>query len=250
MELQKLTDFLDEYLAINEYEDTSLNGLQVEGAREINKIAIAVDACSETFMKAAALRADLLLTHHGIYWKKPYALTGIHANRVRLLFNNNLSLYAAHLPLDLHPIIGNNVSLIEMMGLELGEKFGTYHGITIGYTGTSKKSLSLDNLVKRLEDGLKVKSRVYNFGSEDIKTVAAISGGGASMLEQVWGSDIDTFITGEYDHVSYHSAKEMGINLIFCGHYATETLGVNKLGKIIEDKFGIESVFVDVPTGM
>ena len=112
------------------------------------------------------------------------------------------------------------------------------------------KVIKYGDLVKKLETVLEVKSTGYRFGKENVKKIAVISGDGASMLEQAAGTDIDTFITGESDHVSYHTAKELGINLVFCGHYATETVGVKNTGKLIEEKFGLETVFIDVPTGM
>ncbi|MCP4724485.1 MAG: Nif3-like dinuclear metal center hexameric protein [bacterium] len=250
MDIKELTAFLNEYFAISDYQDSSLNGLQVEGNSEINKVALAVDACSETFSKASALRADLLFVHHGLYWGKPFALTGFHADRIKLLFNNELSLYAVHLPLDLHPETGNNAGILKMLDVEIGEPFGEYHGIKIGYRGTLKDGLKYDDLLTKLEKTLNTNPSGYKFGSDRISNIAVISGGGASMLEQTIGSNIDTFITGESDHVSYHTAKELGINLIFCGHYATETVGVKNVGGLLEEKFGLETVFLDVPTGM
>ncbi|MFC1493546.1 Nif3-like dinuclear metal center hexameric protein, partial [candidate division KSB1 bacterium] len=197
-----------------------------------------------------ALRADLLFVHHGLYWGKPFALTGFHADRIKLLFKNELSLYAVHLPLDLHPEIGNNAGILKMLDFEVGEPFGEYHGIKIGYKGILKYSIKYDDFLARLKKNLNVTPTGFRFGSDSVSNIAVISGGGASMIEQIVGTNIDTFITGESDHVSYHTAKELGINLVFCGHYATETIGVKNTGRLLEEKFGLETVFLDIPTGM
>ncbi len=250
MELYELTSYLNDYFSISEYQDSSLNGLQVEGSNEITKVALAVDACSETFSKASALRADLLFVHHGLYWGKPFALTGFHAARIKMLFKNELSLYAVHLPLDLHPEIGNNAGILKMLGCEIGEPFGEYHGIKIGYTGRFNGGIKYDDLLLKLQGSLNVMPAGYQFGKENICNIAVISGEGAPIVEQTVGTNVDTFITGEADHVRYHTAKEMGINLIFCGHYATETVGVKNVGALLEEKFSLETVFLDVPTGM
>jgi len=250
MKLTELTDFLDEYLSIADIEDKSLNGLQVECRSEVHKVALATDACLETFLKAASLRADFLLTHHGIFWGKQFAIRGIHAERIKTLISNGISLYAVHLPLDLQPEIGNNVELIKLLGFEVAKPFGMYQGVAIGYTGRRKKPVSYRTILNKLQKELGVKPNGYQFGTDRIKTIAVISGGGASMIEQVTGKEIDLFLTGESDHVSYHLAKELQVNLVFSGHYATETLGIRSLGRVIEEKFGLETVFIDVPTGM
>lgn len=250
MRLTELTDFLDKYLKVDEIEDIALNGLQVEGGGEVNKIATATDACSETIHKAASLKSDLLLTHHGIFWGTVFAIKGMHAERIKTLLTNGISLYSAHLPLDAHPEVGNNVELVKLLDFELAEPFGVYHGVSIGYIGRRKTPLDFDTLIKKLEDGLNARPAGYNFGPGQITTIGVISGNGTSMLEQVRGTDIDLFLTGEQDHTGYHLAKELNINLVFAGHYATETLGVRSLGNLIQEKFGIESVFIDVPTGL
>ncbi len=250
MKLNELTHFLDDYLSVNEIDDIALNGLQVEGNEEVNTIALATDACAETFMKAASLRADLLLAHHGIYWGKVYPLRGIHAERIKLLFDNRISLYAVHLPLDLHPEVGNNVELIRLLGYDVSEPFGIYHGVAIGYVGRRKDPVGLQSIIDKLNSELFIDPLVYRFGSDQIRNIGVITGRGTSVLEQVTGTDIDLFITGEADHTSYHLAKELQVNLIFSGHYATETLGVRCLGSLLEKRFGLKTVFIDVPTGM
>ena len=250
MKLKELTRFLDEYLAIADIEDISLNGLQVEGRPEVNKIALATDACLETFHKASALRSDLLLVHHGIFWGKPFALKGIHLERIKVLISNGISLYAVHLPLDLHAEIGNNIELVRLLGYTDAKPFGTYHGVTIGYSGSRKKPLSFDTIISKLKKKLGADPVGYRFGPDKITTVAVISGGGASMLEQVTGTPVDLFLTGELSHSSYHLAKELGVNILFSGHYCTETPGIRSLGTLLSERFGLKTTFIDVPTGM
>jgi len=250
MKLDELTSFLDEYLAIYEYADDSLNGLQVEGEKEVSKIALAVDACSETFLKAASLKADMLIVHHGIFWGKQFPLTGIHAQRIKSLIGNGISLYAAHLPLDIHREIGNNAGIIQLLGLEMHEPFGTYKGSKAGYIALCRKPVPYDTMIRRLRKKIGVKPVDYHFGSDLISKIAVVSGGGASTIWETPGTGIDLLLTGELSHVSYHLAKEMQVNIAFCGHYATETIGVRKLGEILEQRFSLDTIFIDVPTGM
>ncbi len=250
MKLYDLTKFLDEYLSVDSIDDSALNGLQVEGGPEVKKIALATDACAATFKKAASLRSDLLLVHHGIFWGKQYALRGIHAERIKFLLENGISLYAVHLPLDLHPEVGNNVELIRLLEFDVADPFGIYHGTPIGFIGRRKIPVSLQTILDTLTKELHADPLVYRFGNDRVKTIAVISGRGTSVLEQVTGSDVDLFITGEADHISYHLAKELKVNLIFSGHYASEILGVQCLGNLLHTRFGLDRVFIDVPTGM
>ncbi|MCH8286076.1 Nif3-like dinuclear metal center hexameric protein [candidate division KSB1 bacterium] len=250
MKLTELTDFLDSYLSIAEIDDVALNGLQVEGNSNVDKIALATDICTETINKAAALRADLLLTHHGLFWGKPLAVTGTHGARIKTLLSNNISLYSVHLPLDLHPEVGNNVELIKILDYTNIEPFGVYHGVSIGYKAARDKAFTYREFLTKLRDSLGVEPVGYKFGPDAIKTIAVISGDGASMIEQLAKTNIDLFLTGEQDHISFHIAKELNVSLVFSGHYATETLGVKSLGALLGKKFGIETVFIDVPTGL
>jgi dinuclear metal center YbgI/SA1388 family protein len=250
MQLKKLVQFLDEYLKIKDIEDSSLNGMQIEGKPEVQTVTLATDACAETFHKAAALRADILIVHHGLFWGNQYRITGIHAERFQTLLTNGITLYAVHLPLDLHPDIGNNVELVKLVGFTPTEPFGKYHGVVIGYKGKSEKPVRFDTILNTLRRQLNSEPIGFKFGSDRIKTIATISGDGASMLEQVADTDIDMFLTGECDHISYHLAKELKVNIVFAGHYATETLGVKRLGTIVSNKFSLKTVFIDIPTGL
>jgi len=250
MELTELTNYLDDYLKVAEIEDVSLNGLQVEGKNYIKSVAFAVDASMETFKKAAEKNADMIITHHGLLWNKPKYITGKFYRRIKFLIENVISLYSVHLPLDMHSEAGNNIQIAKMLKLNNIQTFGEYHGVKIGYKGELEKKLELENLITTLEDRLCTTVLSFKFNKEPVKNVGIVSGGAGSIIEQASSENLDLIITGETYHPGYHMAKEDGINLVFAGHYATETLGVKALAKHLNKKFGIKTFFIDVPTKM
>jgi len=248
---RELTTYLDDYLRVREIEDTSQNGLQVEGPEEVTKVAFAVDACLTAFEQAVATGAQLLIVHHGILWENPLRLVGPHFRRVRTLIEGGCGLYAAHLPLDGHPEVGNNAELTRLLGLEDLRPFGTYHGAKIGMAGLLNPPLPIPALIGRLIQALNVPPvRVLAHGPAEAHRVGCISGFAVSMIDQVEEAGLDTFITGETSHAYFHQAAERGLNLLFAGHYATETLGVKALAHHLEETFGLETTFLDIPTGM
>jgi dinuclear metal center YbgI/SA1388 family protein len=156
-----------------------------------------------------------------------------------------------HLPLDAHPDVGNNAQLARALGLMDCRRLGVYHEVKIGMAGELDQPTALDALAERLtEETGSPPLRVLRGGSGQARSVGCISGGAAMMMEQVAEEGLDTFVTGEMDHTHYHVAVELGLNVIFGGHYATETLGVRALGRHLSDRFGLRTVFLDVPTGM
>ncbi len=242
VKLKGIKDFLDNELCIFEIEDKSNNGLQVSGVKDVKKIAFAVDACMEVFEKARDF--DMVIVHHGISWDDSLKyLTGINYSRVKFLVENNISLYAAHLPLDKHPKHGNNAEFCRIFGLKHIHGFGDYHGQVIGFTG--EKEISLNDFVNEINKKLNSSCKVFDFGNERIKNIGVVSGGGSSALNEAIEKGLDCFVTGEVPHQAYQLAKEGKINLIAAGHYATETLGVKALMKLIKDKFDVETVFID-----
>jgi len=251
MKCDELVTYLDETLRVKEIEDASQNGLQVEGPEEITKVAFAVDGCQVTFEQAVAAGAQLLVVHHGLFWDKPLRLVGPLFRRVRTLIEGGCGLYAVHLPLDLHPEVGNNAELARLLDLKETCAFGEYHGSEIGIGGVLDPPIPLDVLVERLAQATgESPVRVLAHGPEKASRVGCISGGAASMMDQVTDAGFDTFVTGETNHAYFHNAAEYGLNVIFGGHYATETLGVKALARHLEEKFGLETIFLDVPTGM
>lgn len=248
MELKEVCHFLDNELRIKDIKDTSLNGLQVKGSPEIEKIGFAVDASLEVFNKAKNSGCNLIIVHHGLFWEHPECLLPtILYKRLKILIENRISLYAVHLPLDCNPLFGNNISLINLFNPCCIEPFGTYNGIKIGFKAKLKKGLKGEEIVKILDLSLNTSSKILPFGKEVIKTIAVISGGGCDCVKEAIEEEIDLFITGEAKLFSFSLASEAHLNIIFSGHYATEVLGLKALLKHIEQKFSIECLFIDLP---
>jgi dinuclear metal center YbgI/SA1388 family protein len=251
MKLDELTTCLDEYLHVAEIEDRSQNGLQVEGPAEVTRVAFAVDACLAAFEQAVAARAQLLVVHHGLFWSDPLRLVGPLFRQVKTLVAGGCGLYGVHLPLDAHPEVGNNAELARLLGLRDTYPFARYHGVEIGIAGVLEPLLEVAALVERLTNGLGAPLiRVLAHGPERAARVGCISGGAMTMIDQVGEAGLDTFVTGETSHAFFHQAAERGLNVLFGGHYATEALGVKALARYLADRFALETVFLDAPTGM
>jgi dinuclear metal center YbgI/SA1388 family protein len=247
MKLLEIVNFLDDFLGIAEWKEP--NGLQVEGRREVNKIAFAVDASIKAFEKAKLLNADMLVVHHGIIWGEINHVRGLIMKRLKFLLENEISLYAAHLPLDAHPKVGNNAVMLKMLGARIEEPFGLYHGKAIGFSGSFDVSKSIDDIVDTLKVKLGVNPKVLNFGGV-IRKIASVSGKGAFAVSEAAEKEIDVLVTGEAEHGAYHAAKEASLNVVFAGHYATETLGVKALMKVVDEELDVEVEFMDIPTGL
>ena len=251
----QLTAFLDSLFAGYPVQDYSNNGLQVEGYATVRKAAFAVDACQETFERAVQCGADFLFCHHGLSWGGglPY-ITGIHANRLRTLVNNGLSLYAVHLPLDAQKTVGNNAQLADLVGLspELRHPFAEYHGLQIGYYGNYAEPITLEAIAEKLNTALPTTCRIIdNRDGKPIRSIAIVSGGGDGSIEEAAALPVDAFLTGEMLHQRYHTAKELGISIIIAGHYATETTGPKAVMNAVRLKFpDLPVEWLDVPTGM
>jgi dinuclear metal center YbgI/SA1388 family protein len=232
--------------------DRSLNGLQVANSRGVvERMAFAVDACLESFRRAASWKADLLFVHHGLFWGQPLALTGTHYRRIRALLEADLALYAVHLPLDLHAEVGNNAGLARSLGLQELEPFGEYHGIKIGCKGCFPEERSLEEVVRLCGGGSSGGGpKVLPFGPQRVRRVGVVSGGAAEEALQAIEEELDLFITGEASHSIYHYCLEAGIDVIFGGHYLTETWGVRLLCEKLARETGLETSFLDIPTGL
>ncbi len=244
----QITRFLNKLLKVREIEDSSRNGLQFKGRKEVKKAGFAVDACLESFEKAAKLGCDMVIVHHGILWKGKKKYVEAIGKRKSFLIKKNISLYTAHLPLDLHRKYGNNILLCKILGLKKIKKFGKYHGFMIGYQGELEKPKTTNEIVNILNRELKTKSIVLPFGKKKNKIIAFVSGGGAEAGNDAIKKKIDLFVTGEINHGWHHSAKDSGINIIAAGHYHTETFGVKALMPLLKQKFNIETIFIDIPT--
>jgi len=250
---RKLDGFFRGLLDIEGFKDadSSLNGLQVDNdGSELGKIAFAVDACMEVFKRAAEQGAGLLFVHHGLFWGKPLKLEGNHRERLKFLLDNNLALYAVHLPLDQHPRLGNNAALAEMLGIDEPEPFGSYHGRKVGYKGNLSKPLTIEEAVKRISYAGRPPVGVFPFGKKENFNCGIISGGAASEAFQALDERLDLYVSGESSHTVYHHALESGLNIIAGGHYSTEVWGVRRVMEECVNQLGIDCEFIDIPTGL
>ncbi len=252
MKLESILQYLDGYLAVAAHPDysTALNGLQVAGPREIEQVVVAVDASEASIAEAVERGADLMIVHHGLFWGGLEPLTGRHFSKVRMLIEGGVALYSCHLPLDSHAEVGNCALLARALGLELQGQFGDYQGTPIGWWGTLPEATTPSGLSSRLSDVLDSPVHLIEGGAEHVERVGVLTGGGASFVGDAVAAGLDALVTGEGSHHSHFDAMELGITLLFGGHYATETFGVQALGLHLEQRFGLPWQFVDQPTGL
>jgi dinuclear metal center YbgI/SA1388 family protein len=246
----ELVTWLNDYLKIESFKDISLNGLQLEGRETVSRIAVAVDSTLATLEEAALSGADFLIVHHGWFWGKPLAIAGPHGKRVRTALEAGFSLYAAHLPLDAHPEVGNNISMANALSLKDIKPFGEYKGISIGVQGRLPVPLSLQDLADQIQTITGEICLVHGGGPGMISSIGISSGEGADMIPDAARAGLDAFITGEPSHAHFSDSFEYGVNAIFCGHYESETLGVRALAVKLEDTFGLPWQFLHLPTGL
>jgi dinuclear metal center YbgI/SA1388 family protein len=255
-ELDAVVRFLDNELRTSEVPeyDAALNGLQLANEGRVTRIAAAVDFSAETVRLALADRADLLLVHHGMFWGGAQRLTGAAFERLRAAITGGLAVYGSHIPLDLHPGIGNNVLLAKALQLDPTGTFGRFKGVEIGVGGTSDVTTS--SVVERAREfaapfGTTVVSTRHT-AERRTKRWAIITGAGASSdtLDEALERGVDTLIVGEGPHHTAVLASERGLVVIYAGHYATETLGVQALARMASERFGVPWAFVDAPTGL
>jgi dinuclear metal center YbgI/SA1388 family protein len=246
----ELVAYLDGYLRVSEARDYGENGLQVEGAAEIRSLAFAVDASRAAIEQAARVGAGMLIVHHGLFWGKPLRIVGAHRRRVKALLDADCSLYAVHLPLDRHPEVGNNAELARLLDLELAGPLGEAFGAPVGFVGEPRAPLAFEELVARFRVVVGAPPLVQAGGPKIVRRVGIISGGAAGEIHAAVAAGCDTYITGETSHSAYHDAAELGISVIYGGHYATETVGLRALAKHVEARLGLPWVFIEGPTGL
>lgn len=246
----ELVAYLDEYLAVKGMKDWGENGLQVEGAPQVRRLAFAVDASLASIQDAVQFDADMLIAHHGLFWGKPLRIVGAHRRRVKTLLDNECSLYASHLPLDRHSEVGNNAQLAALLDLPVVGEFGDTFGLPVGVVCAGERALSLDELVARFTTAVGEPALVLPGGEQPVRRVGIISGGAASEIAAAVAAGCDAYITGETSHSAYHDAAEQGIHVIFGGHYATETVGLKALARRLEERYGFPWTFVERPTGL
>lgn len=251
MKLHELTHFFDSIFQGLADHDYSNNGLQVEASSEVNTVAFAVDACLQTIELAAQAHADLLFVHHGMSWGGGLKrLDGYIARRIAALYGNRLSLYATHLPLDLHPTIGNNAVLADLLKLQNRQPFFPYHGQPIGFHGTLSEPLTAQQLAQFLDAKLQTTSQLPVDNNALISTLGIVSGGGDDAVFDAADLHLDALLTGEFRHQMVHPARECNLNVIASGHYATETTGPRALMQLTQRETNLNCIFIDAPTGL
>jgi dinuclear metal center YbgI/SA1388 family protein len=248
--LRQIVGYTDKFLRIREIGDweNALNGLQIENSGRITKIGAAVDASSRALTEAAQEDVDLLIVHHGLFWAGLKPVSGMLRRQLKIAFENDIALYSAHLPLDLHPQLGNNAQLARSLGLRSTTRFFEEKGQLIGFK--SRASVPRSDLLRRLEKLLGGPAKALNFGPAKTKIIGIVTGGAGSEIYRVAEEGIDTFITGEAPHWAAVAAEELGMNLILGGHYATETFGVKALAAHLSKRFHLPWTFIDCPTGL
>ena len=251
--IYQIQSFLKELLDPNNMSDYGINGIQVENdGTDIKKIAFAVDASIASIEQTILNKCTLLIVHHGFYWGKPNPIIGNFKNRVKLLLDNNIGIIAFHLPLDCHSEYGNNITILKKISKSLPNlsPFGFYHNNYIGWLVDLNKPI----FIKKIFDNLNISEnnniKYLSFGNKEIKKIGVVSGGGSFCINEAIENKIDLLITGDPDHTLYHSAKENKINILFAGHYFTETFGIKAIQNVIENKFKISTCFIDIPTGL
>ncbi|MEI6970721.1 MAG: Nif3-like dinuclear metal center hexameric protein [bacterium] len=249
--LGQVAALLDRELRIADFKDSSNNGLQVENSGTVRRICCGVDASMEFFEEAAARKADLLICHHGLSWGDSLKrITGLNYKRLAFLLANDMALYAAHLPLDAHPRLGNNALICRALGLKKVRPFGLYGDRRIGFAGELPKPMAygaFKALVGRVTGGRNLQS--MDFGRKTVRSVGVVSGGAADEIAEAGEAGLDVYLSGEPKLSAYHLAREYGINAIFAGHYATEVFGVRALGAMLASRFKVEAGFIDLGIG-
>ena len=245
-----MISMLDELLRTSEIQDYpgALNGLQIENSGLITRIVAAVDACEAVITEAARVKGTLLLVHHGLFWNGTQPFTGALFRKMKSAFAGDLALYSSHLPLDLHPSLGNNALLARSLGLSGIKPALELKGQAVGVRGVIKP-LDRDRFAKRISEIVGESVQVAPGGSEMIRNVLIVTGGAGSEVARAAELGVDAFVTGEGPHWSYTAAEESGVNLIYAGHYATETFGVKALAAFLAKKTGLPWSFLDHPTG-
>ncbi|WP_136687524.1 Nif3-like dinuclear metal center hexameric protein [Halorhabdus amylolytica] len=255
MDCAEICDRFDERLRVEDYADVdaSENGLQVGPTdREVEHVAVAVDAAIETIDRARDVDADLLVVHHGLFWGDGLnRVTGESYRRLAPLFEGDLPLYAAHLPLDGHQDLGNAAGVADVLDLSNRAPFGELGGEYVGQRGRMPAT-TVESLRERLTAELDTDDapvQTLDFGPAEITDVAVVTGSGTDWIEEAARKGMDALVTGEGKQQAYHRAKELGITVVLAGHYATETFGVGALAGLAEE-WDLETTFLDCPTGL
>ena len=245
--LKTIVSFLDRELNIKAFSDDSHNGLQVKNSGKIAHVCVGVDASLAFFEEAQKRKADLVICHHGLSWGDSLKrITGLNYRRLKFLVDNDMALYACHLPLDAHPRHGNNAQICKAFGLRKLKPFGLYHGIPIGLSGSLPRAMPYAVFKAHAQRVFCNNVGTMDFGKRAVRTVAIVSGGAAEQIDEAGQKGIDVYVSGEPKLMAYNLAQEYGINAIFAGHYATEVFGVKALARLLASRFRVKTEFVDM----
>ncbi len=240
----KIIGYLNKYLKVDDFQDYCFNGLQIGGKENISKIVTGVSLSQRFIKEAVKKKADMIIVHHGIFLNdipSPFCLNGLMKERIKMILCNDINLAGYHLPLDAHPIIGNNISLAKLLGVKKCKP------VSVGFVGVLDKELDFDKFVDLVDKKLKVKSFVLPYGKKKFKKVGIISGGSSPHFKEIQNAGADVFIGGDIREEVVRAIEETGINFINARHYNTEKLGIQNLGKLVEKKFKVKTEFIDVP---
>lgn len=248
--LSEIVSYTDDFLRIRDVGDwdNALNGLQIENSGRVTRFGAAVDVSTRVLTNAAKKNVDLLIVHHGLFWPGLQPVTKSLRRQLQLAFENDIALYSAHLPLDVHPEIGNNAQLVGALGLKSAQPFLEEKGQPVGLK--IRVTMPRAELVRKLRKALNELVKVFDFGPKQTRAIGIVTGAAGSEIYRVAQEDIDTFITGEAPHWAAVAAEELGMNLLLGGHYATEVFGVKALAAHLSKRFKVPWEFIDCPTGL
>ncbi len=248
MRTNELEHYLTELLKPQQIKDFTVNGLQVQGCESINKVVTGVTASKALIERAISEKADAILVHHGYFWKnESYAIRGMKHDRIKALLVNDINLFAYHLPLDIHPTLGNNAQLAKLFNIERVEPLELGNPVSVAMQGCLKQACSAEELSQLISRTLEREClHISPPSNKQIKTIAWCSGGGQGYIELAAEQGIDAFLSGEISEQTTHIAHEMDIHFIAAGHHATERYGVKALGEHLAEKHGLEVIFVDI----
>jgi len=248
--LSNIVTYADRFLRVRDVGDwdNALNGLQIENSGRVTRIGAAVDASTRVLTEAAKRDVDLLIVHHGLFWPGLQPMQGALRRQLRIAFENEIAVYSMHLPLDIHPRVGNNAQLVAALGLKSAQPFLEEKGQPVGLK--IRASLERSKLVRELEKALNSQVNVFAFGPKQVRTIGIVTGDAGSEIYRVAHEGIDTFITGEAPHWAAVAAEELGLNLLLGGHYATEVFGVRALAAHLSKRFRVPWEFISCPTGL
>jgi dinuclear metal center YbgI/SA1388 family protein len=246
LSLQRITQFLDHTLQNNAFTDSSNNGLQIANKGSVSSIAVGVDASLRFLQAAHEQGADFVICHHGLSWADSLKhITELNYDLVAFAITNNIAVYASHLPLDAHPLYGNNAQLAKLLKLGHVEPAFSYHGNTIGVSGTLPKALAFTDFCKLIGHHISSTYQTLDFGPKMVKRIGIVSGGGSDMIADAKTLGVDVFLTGEPSLLGYNLAENLKMNTVFAGHYATELPGVRALANLVTRKFRLQSTIID-----